>query len=298
MLCKAENDPASPDGKKLKNMHIGNFPEMSLFLTEIITPEPGELTSAYIVVTYKPPSDPTGKTLRVPLEPDISGLEHTEISMHDSNTKAYVMPQTYSDWFSSCFGYEVIFVYLGDQYRDVRCTNGQAPSGGSWMSYVPIIGGWNGNQKERITFADCVPYLVVSETSLKDVSNRLPDGEDMDVTKFRPNIVVEGAPTEWEEDYWAEVQVGDAKIITAHNCARCPSINVDYSTGKTGTGESGKVLKKLQRDRRIDSAKCNKYSPVFGRYSFLEPKDDGKIIKVGEEVSVLKRNSEHTVFGK
>jgi hypothetical protein len=63
-----------------------------------------------------------------------------------------------------------------------------------------------------------------------------------------------------------------------------------------GTGESGSVLKKLMTDRRVDPGA--KYSPVFGRYSFLGRESVGESIKVGDEVKVLRRAEEHTVTGE
>ena len=52
----------------------------------------------------------------------------------------------------------------------------------------------------------------------------------------------------------------------------------------------------LQKDRRIDPGM--KYSPVFGRYSFIDKATEGIEIKVGDEVKVVKRNKENTLFGK
>lgn len=70
----------------------------------------------------------------------------------------------------------------------------------------------------------------------------------------------------------------------------------DYATGKPGTGESGKMLKLLQKDRRIDRGM--KYSPVFGRYSFVDKASEGSLIKVGDEVRITKRNEQNTLFGE
>jgi uncharacterized protein YcbX len=206
------------------------------------------------------------------------------------------MDSQYNNWFSSCFGYDVILAYLGENLRPVLSPAVTAgPSKGAWLwnisSNIPIIGS-SKDVKEQITFADCAPYLVVSETSLQNVSARLPDGEEMDISKFRPNIIVEGAESAWEEDFWGMVRLGDAEVNLLHNCLRCQSINIDYATGKPGTGEAGTVLKKLQKDRRVDTG--SKYSPVFGRYGFLELKDQGKRIAVGDEATVTKRNSERT----
>ena len=153
-------------------------------------------------------------------------------------------------------------------------------------------------RKSQITFADCAPFLVVSETSIDDVSARLPEGEEMDRTKFRPNIVVSGAETAYEEDFWTELVVGPAKarLLLTGNCVRCKSLNVDYETGKAGTGEAGAVLKKLMKDRRVDRGA--KFSPVFGRYSFLEPAGVGETIRVGDKVQIVAQGKERTVTGE
>ncbi|KAL4916911.1 serine hydroxymethyltransferase-domain-containing protein [Aspergillus aurantiobrunneus] len=149
---------------------------------------------------------------------------------------------------------------------------------------------------ERITFADAAPYLVVSETSVANVTNRLEGDEEMDVKKFRANVVVEGAETAFEEDFWAELVVGDSRVrlLLTANCLRCRSLDVDYTTGKMGTGDSGTVFKKLMANRRVDGGK--KYSPVFGRYAFLEGQSDSKTVRVGDEVVVERRMSERAIF--
>ncbi|KAH6661540.1 hypothetical protein F5X68DRAFT_195968 [Plectosphaerella plurivora] len=148
-----------------------------------------------------------------------------------------------------------------------------------------------------ITFADLAAYLVISKTSYEDVNGRLPDDEEMDISKFRANIVVSGAEKPWEEDFWAEMVHGEDTLIKlTQNCARCASLNVDYATGKPGVSEAGKVLKKLSRDRRVDPG--TKWSPIFGKYGFIMPRSgaaDGVVMRVGDPVRVTKRNTARTV---
>ncbi|KAL2827306.1 serine hydroxymethyltransferase-domain-containing protein [Aspergillus pseudoustus] len=161
-----------------------------------------------------------------------------------------------------------------------------------------------GKQNERITFADAAPYMVVSETSVANVSDRL-EGEVMDVRKFRANVVVDGAETAFEEDFWGELILGESKkpitkgssgvrLLLTANCVRCRSLDVDYTTGKMGDGESGKVLKKLMSDRRVDLGA--KYSPVFGRYGFLDAASNSRTVRVGDEVVVARRMQERSVY--
>ncbi|KAK8153545.1 hypothetical protein BKA80DRAFT_37546 [Phyllosticta citrichinensis] len=151
----------------------------------------------------------------------------------------------------------------------------------------------------ELTFADCASYLIVSATSLDELSSRIPGDFQVDVTKFRPNIIIEGCALPWDEDFWGEMTMETdsslpASMTLVHNCARCPSINIDYSTGAPGKGNDGLVLKAMQKDRRVD--KGAKWNPVFGRYGFTPKGDAGKVIKVGGDVQVTRRIEERTRF--
>ncbi|GLB10823.1 hypothetical protein AtubIFM57258_007235 [Aspergillus tubingensis] len=266
-----------PNGE-YKNMHVPHFPEMSLFYTDIIHGDDGKKAtgsgSSRIVVTHRPPpaddQSQSQRKLEVPLVPNTAGLKEVEVVMHQSPTKGYIMGEEYNGWF--------------------RAT-------GAAGAVVWYGAGRQNKKEEQITFADTAPYLIVSRTSVEDVSARLAGDEEMDVTKTRPNIVISGAETAFEEDFWAEVQIGEpgsARLLLTANCIRCQSLNVDYTTGKMGTGESGTVLKKLMKDRRVD--KGAKFSPVFGRYGFLDGGSDGRTVRVGDAVVVARRVKERTVY--
>jgi uncharacterized protein YcbX len=343
-----------PDGK-YKNIQVVHFPECALFHQRL------DLDAGEIEVTYHVPSPPIFEpvapeqrtALRVPLYPDIGrggnnddGNDNNdkviEVSVADSPTIAYRMGDPYDAWFSACFGYKVLLVYIGDQSRDVLAHKPSQhllwqqsqPQEGGWMStissYIPGIGNGEGhdeegagskkqgkkgkgssNKSEWLAFSDVAPYLITSKASLRDVSKRLPEGEEMDMRRFRPNIVVDGGAAEkgdkeevfeaWDEDFWAELTVVTRedggkrhRLALTANCGRCMSINVDYEQGRPSQGEPGKVLKKLMADRRVDPG--NKYSPIFGRYAFIAPggrdDDDGDVVvevAVGDEIHVTKR---------
>ncbi|KAF2115534.1 MOSC domain-containing protein [Lophiotrema nucula] len=289
MLLKVKDDGS------YQNMHVGaGFPQMTLFLTNISPLETDGNSVGLIHVDYKPPKPAESRSMKVPLRPSTENLHAIEVNMHNSPCKAFKMPAEYSRWFSDCFGFDVILAYLGDNLRTVRFEE-MKPSQGGWISSISstILGASSPNTPQ-IGFADCAPYLLVSKTSLDDVSSRLEGEEEMDVTKFRPNIVIEGAENAWDEDYWGKIKIGDTELNLEHNCVRCKSINVDYNTGEPGTGVSGSVLKKMQKDRRVDMGA--KYSPVFGRYGYWSPKHGTKTFRVGDEVSITQVNPERTVW--
>lgn len=284
-----------------KNLLIGHNPELSQFLQE--------MKDGTVVVTYLAyGDDEKQRKIAIPLTPDTEKLEPFRVDMHGSSTDAFRMQEKYSTWFSECFGYETVLAYLGDNKRGVLFQDMQPLEPDPLTRFIeqkiPFAGGYvrklmGLHQKEqwKIGFADCAPYLICSQTSLDDVSSRLPEGVEMDVTKFRPNIVIKGAFEPYQEDYWGKLKINNkAEIFMAHNCVRCKSINVDYATGKDGKGPEGEVLKKLQKDRRIDIGA--KWSPVFGRYSFWDPRYKSETIKIGDRVNVAKVNEGLTVWSK
>ena len=119
----------------------------------------------------------------------------------------------------------------------------------------------------------------------------------MDIHKFRPNIIVSGAPAAYDEDYWAQlVFPGKLKMDFGGTCWRCQAITVDLNTGKKAEGEIGEVWKRLAKDRRVD--KGWEYGPVFGKYSYTSQKDVGRKIRVGDEAVLTKRVKERPTFGE
>ena len=247
----------------LENMTITYWPELALFLQSIDT------SNSILTVTYTPPQG-SSKSLDIQLELEVAHLEILELALHQSPAKAYKMPERVNTWFSECFGFNVMLAYLGSNRRPVlgNLSANAAQNGGaeskSWLSTitasVPNLRASTGGEEEGLTFADVAAYLVVTEESLRDVDSRLQSGTQMDVTKFRPNIVLSGAREAYEEDYWGGIRIFDnrskdkskvTELVLTQNCGRCVSINVDYSTGQSGTGEAN-VLKKLMKDRRVD----------------------------------------------
>lgn len=339
MMLHVQQDANNNNTTTYKNIAVAHYPQ-SVFFFPTINSAAGILT-----VTYKPPNSPS-KSVDFPLAPHTDGLEVVEVTMHGSPTPAYKMPQEYNDWFSACYGFDVILVYLGPHYRPVLMStspnvlrpfsknddnnnnnSSKSKNNNGWLSsltssltpssFLTADSSSKSTRDEQLlTFNDCAPYLIASTKSMEDVTSRLPASEasHLDIIKFRPNIIISGASEAWEEDFWSQLAIhssssssaamsADAPSTTTttlieciHNCGRCKSINIDYTTGAPGTTESGQLLKKLQRDRRVDAGV--KYSPIFGRYAFLHESSDGHVIRRGDEAEVSRRNVERTTFGK
>jgi uncharacterized protein YcbX len=314
MLLKSNSQTPGP--RKLENMHITRFPAMCLFHTYII--------DSRLVVSYTPVGAAiASSTIEIPLEPENWGnLEKVEVNMHSSVTTSYDMGDKYNAWFSEHFGFPVVLAFWGLNPRLVLGNLPfQLPNIGpesaspltKFISSLPVIGPFLTPQSQGvIAFNDCAPYLVISDTSVDDVSARLPDDISMDLTKFRANIVVTGAKVAYNEDFWSELTfsplspnspvsvttqaIPSPKIILTSNCGRCASLNVDYTTGCHLTNPSTQPLKLLQKDRRVDPGM--KYSPIFGRYGFASKESEGSVLRIGDIVSVSRVNKERTIFCK
>jgi len=295
----------------LKKIQLDTHPACALFEPRIV---PGSQEGgSEVVVSFLgnpprdgEPGDDDHGSVSVPLEPDLSTLEKISVDLHGSPASAYRMGTGYDNWFSQRFGVETMLVYLGDGRRAVlgktlppKAAQGQQQRGwiSSLTSYIPGARQGGEDSTPWITFSDVAPLMVASESSLQDVRSRLLGGYPVEMYKFRPNIVVDGqAEDAWAEDFWAELRIGPGNTLQlTGNCVRCVSLNVDYKTGKPAEGEEGNVLKRLMKDRRVDAG--SKWSPVFGRYAFLDGRHNETItVSVGDGVEVTRRNTERSVW--
>ncbi|KAL8735287.1 MAG: hypothetical protein Q9181_002862 [Wetmoreana brouardii] len=321
------SETAQDLASRLQKLTVTFFPQLGLFTQQIVHPE-GNRTTLRVTYTPPPSSEAEGETtLSLDLIPRTEGLKEVDVSLHGSPTRAFDMGKQMNQWFSRCLGWEVILVYMPEgttrpvlgnlSPSSAASTNGNHEANANgWFStftnYIPTYlktKDENEDTEEGITFADCAPYLIITKESVEDVSARLPDRREMDVTKFRPNIVLEGAEEAYEEDFWGAISIlssgntatptmqqtdqSPVDLTLTQNCIRCQSLDIDYATGTYFNSDEGTVLKKLMRDRRVDAGK--KWSPVFGRYGFLNGKEGAKV-EIGAEVVVTKRNEERTTF--
>ncbi|MEU4419295.1 MOSC N-terminal beta barrel domain-containing protein [Actinoplanes sp. NPDC024001] len=103
---------------------------------------------------------------------------------------------------------------------------------------------------DRVSFADGYPVLLANTASLDAVNDWLIEGGDEPVPmhRFRPNLVVTGAPA-WAEDDWIgrRLRIGDLTFRAAKPCDRCRVTTIDQETGETGR----QPLHVLGRHRRF-----------------------------------------------
>ncbi|MEU7869492.1 MOSC N-terminal beta barrel domain-containing protein [Dactylosporangium sp. NPDC049140] len=133
-----------------------------------------------------------------------------------------------------------------------------------------------GTPDDRVSFADGFPLLLANESSLHAVNDWLvEDGDEpITMTRFRPNVVVSGAPA-WAEDDWIgrRIVIGDVAFRVPKSCDRCVLTTIDPETGEKGK----QPLRILAKHRRFPDGL------MFGVN--LIPDVRGKVA-VGDEVTV------------
>ena len=135
-------------------------------------------------------------------------------------------------------------------------------------------------------FADLAPVLVTNTASLSWLAQRA--AEPFDMTRFRPNVVVE-TDEPFAEDGWARFNIGQCELHYGLAWPRCAIPQVDQDTGKRNR-EPAVVLR---AHRHVESAPSVaepirpmvEGSSIFGIGCAIGPV--GSIIRVGDRLQVV-----------
>lgn len=132
-----------------------------------------------------------------------------------------------------------------------------------------------------VSFADGYPLLLATEESLAALNALIaagphPDQGPVPMRRFRPSVVVRGAPA-WDEDHWRRIRVGEATFRAVKGCDRCVITTTDPDTVAIGH----EPLASLARHRRWDGKSWFAMN--------LVPDTPGTTIRLGDEVEVLDR---------
>lgn len=129
---------------------------------------------------------------------------------------------------------------------------------------------------DRVSFADAYPFLLVSRESLGELNRRLVERAEpeLDIRRFRPNIVVEGCTSAHEEDTWSSLTIGSVGLRAAKLCDRCSITTVDPDSGRRGK----EPLRTLSQYRRWDG------KVWFAVNLVHDPEHVGRHITLGDEV--------------
>lgn len=180
-----------------------------------------------------------------------------------------------ADWLSDYLGVAVSLVFTDDPTRRHPNPKFTRPT-------------------DSVSFADAYPLLLATEESLAQVNDWIAAGPlahegPLDMRRFRPNVVVSGAPA-FTEDTWRKVRIGTAVFRTPKGCDRCVLTTTDPDTAARGK----EPIATLARHRRWDGATWfamnlvpDNAVPDNAVRDNAVPDDPGATINIGDEVEVL-----------
>jgi uncharacterized protein len=190
------------------------------------------------LTALRPRPVPGGLVISAPGRPDLTVPEPApdevlEVSLWSYAGKAAAAGAGADAWLSGTLDHAVRLVWLDDPTRR------------------PVEPGYS-LTTDRVSFADGYPLLVANSASLDALNDLIAESGSLEgplpMTRFRPNLVVSGAPA-WAEDGWlgGRIQVGDVIFRAPKSCARCVVTTTDQETGERGR----EPLRTLARHRRI-----------------------------------------------
>ena len=84
---------------------------------------------------------------------------------------------------------------------------------------------------ENVSLADAYPYLIIGQSSLNDLNQRLDTAVPMN--RFRPNFVFTGAAP-YAEDSWKNLSIGHVRFAAVKKSDRCILTTVDQDSATRG----------------------------------------------------------------
>lgn len=176
-------------------------------------------------------------------------------------------------WLSAFLGGNFHLVRIGEKFRRPVLER-RAPLAGESVVEGRVV------TPDLFTFADGFPLLAISEASLTDLNDRLVaiGAEPVPMDRFRPNLVVSGAPA-YGEDVWPRVRFGGVAFRSGGPCARCIVTTTDQLSGERTGPEPLRTLATYRRDAG-DSSRIN-----FGLNLTNETKSGQ--LRLGDAVEVL-----------
>eukprot|EP00761_Pharyngomonas_kirbyi_P013749 gb/GECH01013778.1/.p1 GENE.gb/GECH01013778.1/~~gb/GECH01013778.1/.p1 ORF type:complete len:373 (+),score=95.37 gb/GECH01013778.1/:1-1119(+) len=181
------------------------------------------------------------------LDPEVPGRQRFEVKIWKDICDGIDMGEKASEWLSEYLGVECqLVMFPPDFIRPVD------------PKFVKDIK--NPNIQKHTGFADGYSFLLLSEESLTELNQRLPQPVPMD--RFRPNIVVqsiEGLKPHFE-DYWKDIVIGPMRCAAVKPCQRCRITTVDPDTGEMAHREPLATLRSYRQSKN----KIFKNGPLFG----------------------------------
>ncbi|MDF3025646.1 MAG: hypothetical protein K0R10_3007 [Alphaproteobacteria bacterium] len=187
--------------------------------------------------------------------PTPNAPKHT-VTIWKQQVEAYTAGAAADKWITSALGFRAHLVWQGGLPRSIASTQATPDT--------------------PTSFADDFPLLVTVSESLADLNTKMP--APLPMNRFRPNIVVTGAPA-WAEDMWRKIRIRDVVIDLPKPCLRCVVTATDQQHGMRG--EDNEPLKTLKTFRLMREAGMT--GVVLGQNGI--PEGTG-VIHLGDTVEV------------
>lgn len=133
------------------------------------------------------------------------------------------------------------------------------------------------NKNSQVGFADGYPLLLISQQSLTLLNEKLGANNIATMTRFRPNLVVDGCDG-FDEDTWKNIRIGEVEFELTTPCSRCIFTTINPETAESDPQQE--PLNTLKSFRQVESGDV-----MFGQN--LVPLNQGQI-KLGDKVEVIK----------
>ena len=210
-----------------------------------------EIEGDFLKITDKK----TGQNIKINLSPS-SQSTLIQVTIWDDETTAIEVSNEASNWFTQALGISTRLVYMHEE------------------SQRKIEPNYALTGNEITSFSDGYPILIIGQSSLDDLNNRLENS--VNINRFRPNFVfTDGEP--FEEDAWHEFTVGDVRFFGVKPCSRCIMTTIDQETGEKNGKEPLLTLNKYRKaGNRI----------LFGQNVLVSQLGT---VSVGDDVTVLSR---------
>jgi uncharacterized protein len=184
--------------------------------------------------------------------------DYVEITLWRTQFKASAAGEQADEWLTRVTGRPLRLMWLDDPTRR------------------PVDPDY-GRPGDVVSGADGYPLLLANAASHAAVNDWIVEdgGDPVPMNRFRPNVVIEGAPA-WAEDDWVgrRIRIGEVEFRMPKPCGRCVLTTNDQETGERGR----EPLRTLGRHRNINQ------QLLFGMN--LIPDGLGTL-RVGDEVALL-----------
>lgn len=194
------------------------------------------------------------KSLEVPFKFSAEKIE--EVQIWDSRVPAKFYGREINLWFSDILQTECRLVFMPEESK--REVN---------QAYAVR------KNQDTVSFADGYPFLLIGQSSLDDLNEKLE--KPLPMNRFRPNFVI-GQTKPFAEDSWKKIRIGENIFHVVKPCARCVITTVNQETGR----KQGKEPLQTLASYRTKEGKI-----LFGQ-NLIAEKYGGQV-KVGDKVEVL-----------